>query len=273
MPVPAPFANSQELQLPPNDYAAMAAALNAVPGVADARIEPSQNGTPGMLHLALEDGSDETVVAGRVAELLRSVFGIGFDTNHAELTEEAPPAPEARPAPEAPPAPTAPTAPPAPEPPAGEARAAPPRRPEARKDARLVIERLRVRTAGLEVRCAVTLSGAGREATGEAGGAANTGGTLRAVAGATLRAIEELTGAAVRLDVEQVQLTSTGQDSTVLVALTMLTATGTTRLMGAAEVRQDLRQAAVRATLDALNRRMGPLLAGGDSGDGSGSAG
>lgn len=246
MPVPAPLPTRRRLQLLPTDYAAMAAALKAVPGVADARIEPSQNGTPAMLHLALEDGSDESVVSGRVAELLRSAFGIGVDTDHAELTEDgaigaqtAPPAPTAAPAP-----PVAQTA----------------------RDVRLVIERLRVRTAGLEVRCAVTLGGTGRQATGEASGAANTGGTLRAVSAATLRAVEELTGGAVRLDVEHVQLTSSGLDSTVLVALTMLSPTGSTRLTGAAEVRQDLRQAAVRATLDALNRKLGPLLGAGGGG-------
>jgi hypothetical protein len=35
---------------------------------------------------------------------------------------------------------------------------------------------------------------------------------------------------------------------------------GSERLTGAAAVREDIRQAVIRATLDALNRRLEPLL-------------
>jgi hypothetical protein len=42
--------------------------------------------------------------------------------------------------------------------------------------------------------------------------------------------------------------------------LTLLTNRGTERLTGAAGVREDVRQAVIRATLDALNRRLEMIL-------------
>ena len=45
-----------------------------------------------------------------------------------------------------------------------------------------------------------------------------------------------------------------------VVALTLLSGRGTERLTGAAAVREDVRQAVIRATLDALNRRLETLL-------------
>jgi len=270
----------------PADPAAIVAALRAVPGVSEARIEPSTDGGIGTLHLAMKEGTDETVVAKRVAELLRSGFGVGVDTDRVRLVDE-PPAAAASPLTETPPPVAAPVvppvAPPAPDepPPAVAAHdtvaPAPPAAPEPVEVARApervqpspdeaaapprpVISRLRMRVSGLEVHCAVTLSVAGREVTGLAVGTANSSGTLRAVSGATLRAVEQLTAGVVRLEIEQLQLTSVGSDSTLLVSLTMMSATGSSRLTGAAAVRQDVRQAAVRATLDAVNRRLGPLL-------------
>lgn len=356
-----------------------------MPGVADARIEPSTNGGAGMLHLVLEEGSDDVEVTERVTELLRSGFGLGVDTDHIQLVEDpeggeagaagTPPgpvtAPPARPAPHsalpAPPAPhsappqppvpadvaptqalslahvapdqslpsdaaptplprfdappippnetalsPAPTPPPisdgaptppptsaaptsaaptsaaptsaaptlptetAPSPaprmapgpqPAPEAVPGPQLVPRTRSagrhsavGSRLVIERLRFRSTNLEVHSAVTLGLAGRSAVGEASGAATSGGILRAVAAATLRAVEQLADAPVRVDVEHLERIATGPESTVVVWLTMLTASGSTRLTGAAAVRDDVRQAVVRATLDAVNRRLGPLL-------------
>ena len=52
-----------------------------------------------------------------------------------------------------------------------------------------------------------------------------------------------------------------GTDQTALVVITMLTGRSTQRLSGASVVREDTRQAVIRAVLAALNRRMEPLLA------------
>ena len=51
-----------------------------------------------------------------------------------------------------------------------------------------------------------------------------------------------------------------GRDRTVLVTVTMVSSSGTDRLTGSAVVREDVRQAAIRAALDAVNRRLEPLL-------------
>ena len=52
----------------------------------------------------------------------------------------------------------------------------------------------------------------------------------------------------------------TGRDRTALVAITMLSNAGGEKLTGAAVVREDARQAVIRATLDAVNRRVERML-------------
>ena len=82
----------------------------------------------------------------------------------------------------------------------------------------------------------------------------------RAVANATLRAVEELVDGQVRFELDHLEVSPMGNERTVVVALTLLSARGTERLTGAAAVREDVRQAVIRATLDALNRRVEVLL-------------
>ena len=55
-------------------------------------------------------------------------------------------------------------------------------------------------------------------------------------------------------------VTPMGTERTVVVLLTLLTSRGGEVLTGAAAVRDDVRQAVIRATLDALNRRLELLL-------------
>jgi hypothetical protein len=63
-----------------------------------------------------------------------------------------------------------------------------------------------------------------------------------------------------RFEVDHVDVTPSGRDRTVLVSVTMVSSTGTDRLTGSAVVRDDVRQATIRAALDAVNRRLEPLL-------------
>ena len=56
------------------------------------------------------------------------------------------------------------------------------------------------------------------------------------------------------------EVTPNGPDRTVLVSVTMVSGGGTDRLTGTAVVREDVRQATIRAALDAVNRRLEPLL-------------
>jgi hypothetical protein len=71
-----------------------------------------------------------------------------------------------------------------------------------------------------------------------------------------LRAVEDLLDGRARFELDLVEVAPTGRERAVLVAVTMLSSSGSEKLTGAANVREDVRQAAIRATLDALNRRV-----------------
>jgi hypothetical protein len=163
---------------------------------------------------------------------------------------DPPAAPTPRPA--APAAPAAAQRGPAP----GTAVAAPGGRP------RLVIERVQLVSAGLTTSVTVVLAHDGRTVQGSAEGTATTGSLHRSVAAATLRAVESVVGDGVRFDVEHVEVARTGPDRTALVVLTMVTERATQRLSGASVVREDVRQAVIRAVLAAVNRRVEPLIPG-----------
>ena len=126
---------------------------------------------------------------------------------------------------------------------------------------RLVIERVQLVSAGLGVSVSVTLRSGDRAVVGEAEGAATALALNRTVAEATLRAVECVVGQDVRFFVEHVELAATGDERTALVVLSMLTDRATQRLSGASVVREDVRQAVIRAVLAAVNRRVEPMLA------------
>ena len=127
------------------------------------------------------------------------------------------------------------------------------------RPSRLSIERVQLVSAGLGTAVTVTLALDGRTLDGEAEGAATQTGLLRSVAAATLRAVEQITDGTVRFEVEHVEIARAGTDQTALVVITMLTGRSTERLSGASVVREDTREAVIRAVLAALNRRMEPL--------------
>src|SRR4051794_37089831 len=203
------------------------AALRAVPGVADADLEPDSDGTgPGTLRLGLLPGVDEVQVATRVGRLLREQFGLGVDAERVQLIEDA----------------------------------ATPEVPVQPNGRRPVISRMQLVSSGLDVTATVQLSYREHSVRGESTGTATQSGVHRAVATAALHAIEELIGNKARFEVDHVEVTPTGSDRTVLVSVTMVSGSGTDRLTGSAVVREDVRQAAIRAALDAVNRRLEPLL-------------
>jgi len=218
-----------------SDHRDIVAALREVPGVAEADVEPDGEGEGlGLLRLGLAPGVDEVEVASAVGRLLRERFGLGVDADRVQLVEDMQselddPDIEAD---------------------------------EDDDDDRFrpAIRRMHIISSGLQVAAEVTLSvGAAvgeRTALGRAEGTATQSGVQRAVATATLRAVEELLSGKARFELDLVELTSTGRERAVLVALTMLSAGGSEKLTGAAAVREDVRQAAIRATLDALNRRV-----------------
>jgi hypothetical protein len=216
----------------------LTAALRAVPGVTDADVTPDDEGGLGTLRLDLAPGVDEATVASSVGRLLREQFNLGVDADRVQVVEDAVVDRPAAPAAELP------------------ERGVPAPRAAARPS----IARMHLVSSGLDVTASVTLSSGERTAVGEARGAASQSGVHRAVATATLRAVEDLVDGQVRFELDHLEITPMGSERTVVVALTLLTAKGSERLTGAAGVREDVRQAVIRATLDALNRRLEMLL-------------
>ena len=128
------------------------------------------------------------------------------------------------------------------------------------RGARLLIHRMQLVSASRGVTSEVTLEIAGHEHTGSAGAASTPTSVHRAVALATLRAVERALGGAVRFELEHVETTVLGTDRAVVVEVAMITTHGSERLTGVSSVREDARQAVIRATLDAINRRIETYL-------------
>jgi hypothetical protein len=212
-----------------SDHRDIVEALRDVPGVAEADVEPDGDGL-GLLRLGLAPGVDEVEVASAVGRLLRERFGLGVDAERVQLVEDMENEFDETDA---------------------EALDA-----DDFDRFRPAIRRMHIMSSGLQVAAEVTLAFGDRVALGQAEGTATQSGVQRAVASATLRAVEQLLDGKARFELDLVELTPTGRERTVLVALTMLSSSGSEKLTGAAGVREDVRQAAIRATLDALNRRV-----------------
>jgi hypothetical protein len=208
------------------DYAEIVAALRAVPGVAEADVVPDDDGGGlGLLRLGLSPGVDEVQVASRVGRLLRDRFGLGVDADQVQLIEDAETLDVS-----------------------------------SQSGHRPVISRMQLVSSGLDVSASVSLTFQGTVVRGESTGTATQSGVQRAVAAASLHAIEQLISSRARFELEHVEVTASGRDRTALVSVTMVSGAGTDRLTGSAIVREDARQAVIRAVLDAVNRRLEPLL-------------
>lgn len=223
----------------------LVAALLGVPGVAGATVDAGSGG-PGTLRLQLAPGVDEVGVAGEVNHLLRSRFGLAVDTDRVRVVEEA--------------GRLSPEQPVAVRPATGESDAPSPAPRAAAPAGRIVIERVQLVSAGLSTTVVVTLALHGRAFSGSAEGTASAGSLNRAVAAATLRALEAILDGRARFDIEHVDISEAGPDRTALAVVTMVTDRVTQRLSGASVVREDVRQAVIRAVLAALNRRVALLL-------------
>lgn len=278
------------------DPAALERAVAAVPGVESVQVDlaPDAAARPGalpVLQLTLAPGADEVAVATAVDRLVREQFGVGVDPARVGVVEESEPEPGLRAVP--PPTLSERTVDGLPE---GLVDAVVDVVPEAdpaldvAEDAadlgagsptatqpghgphasRLVIRRLQVSASGLGVGVAVTLGAPRGDVVGRAEGPTTVGGVHRAVAAATAEAVREAVaeawqgtsreGSPVRVDVDALDVPALGAGRVVVVQLTVTTVAGSERLTGASEVRDDVRQAVVRATLDAVNRRLEDLL-------------
>jgi len=264
-------------------------ALRAVPGVAAADLEPDDRPEgAGTLRLQLAAGADEIAVATSVNRVLREQFGLAVDAGRVQVVEEsvplAPAASESTVAPaatdpsialpqapvssaEAPVRPTLTAVPGYHEPEAvptlsteHDIEGLTPELIESTRPPRILIQRMQLVSSGLGVTTSVSLSWLGQAHLGESSAAATPTSVHRSVATATLRALEEVVGSAARFELEQLEINQLGPDRAVVVVVAMLTKMGSERLTGVSVVREDVRQAVIRATLDALNRRLESLL-------------
>ncbi|GAA3517221.1 hypothetical protein [Actinocatenispora rupis] len=127
-------------------------------------------------------------------------------------------------------------------------------------DRRAIIERIQIATAGAECAVEVCLTADGVRAVGRAGGPALDPYLLRVAALATADAVGVLAGGRARCAVEHVDVVTAGPCRVVVVVLVLMADERAERLVGSAVAGGDARQATVRATMSALNRRLGPLL-------------
>ncbi len=212
------------------DLAAVIAALQRVPGVEAAGLasagdvdeRPISRNTPDgrdgsrpELRLDLETDADEGVVALAVGTLLRERFGVGVDGDHFRLIEHAARIEGTSGAPE--------------------------------------VEELRVVTSSRTCRAVVSLRARGVVVQGDAESAATGPGVARAVAEATLHAVEELTEDRIIGSVDAVVLPDADNPAPRVEVVLLLDIEGVEHpASGGASVGIDSRQAIARAVLNAV---------------------
>ncbi len=113
--------------------------------------------------------------------------------------------------------------------------------------------------AGLEASASVTLEIGGSEFVGAAKGPASQTGRVRHVAMATLDALSQYVDGASSFALEDVTIVQLGRERAAVSCVTLVTQFGEQSFTGSALVRQNDSDSIVRATLDAINRRMGLL--------------
>lgn len=113
--------------------------------------------------------------------------------------------------------------------------------------------------AGVQAAASVTLEIAGTEYVGTASGPASQTGRARQVASATLDAISQYVAAGNTFALEDVAIVQLGREKVAVACITLLSPYGEQAFSGSALVRQNEKDSIVRATLDAINRRMGLL--------------
>lgn len=223
---------------------AVTRAVEAIIGVARASVRLPRDGDRGNLRIVFEAGADRQEVASRVASVLSARFRLKVAPETiARLGESAEPED------------TAPTG--------GAERPAPGSPDGDRNGARPTIRGLEIDGSGLEIEVRVALGLHDQTVTGRATAAATTRARLRAVAAATLDAAGLLLAEIARLELDELDVLDDGDQSRVVATVSLLTYEAVERLVGAALVREgDVERAVVRASLDAVNRRVQVLLLG-----------
>ncbi|MEI6364225.1 MAG: hypothetical protein WCO59_00915 [Actinomycetes bacterium] len=273
---------------PPTD---LVEALRQVDGVAAAKIIDDPQGV-GTLQLALSDEADEISVAMEVNKVLRERFGLGLDPDRVEVIDDVAPEdlrlddreeiarreaefrnlafraetpvdsgyalPRYRDRPETllPPVVALPDI----------AAQAPPRvkiiSPAVTRNARkrLSIRRLQLVSSTDGVTTTVTLGMGPNVYVGRATAALDSVSVHRAVAESTLAAVRGYLADGGTVELECIEVAPVESEQVALVVVRLREGGTMYRLTGASVVREDVRQAVIRATLDAVNRRVEAIM-------------
>lgn len=132
---------------------------------------------------------------------------------------------------------------------------------DATRRRRAAISELLAQPVGDDLDVTATLRLSGREVVGRARGVPTRRGRWRAISEATIDALSSLSADRVRGHVDHVTVLTFADLAHVSVSVTLLTEHGEETFLGAALVRDDPDRAVMRATLDAVNRRVEPWLA------------
>jgi hypothetical protein len=113
--------------------------------------------------------------------------------------------------------------------------------------------------SGVKATASVTLEIAGKEYIGMAAGPASQTGRLRHVAAAALDSVGQYLGDDTTFALEDVTVVQLGREKVAVACISLVTHFGEQSFSGSALVRQNDSDSVVRATLDAINRRIALL--------------
>ncbi|MDZ4654933.1 MAG: hypothetical protein U1F44_03570 [Coriobacteriia bacterium] len=130
---------------------------------------------------------------------------------------------------------------------------------ETKQTARVQIKSINAEISGVQAVITVVLELEDDIYIGKALGPNSQTGRKRLVAQATLNALEEYLHGAMSFALEDVEIVELGSESVAVACVTLVTSLGEQSFAGSALVRQNEKDSIVRATLNAINRRMGFL--------------
>lgn len=125
---------------------------------------------------------------------------------------------------------------------------------------RLTIRGLELRNQGPVTSVRVELADPEKVAAATVEGPTSVSNRLRLVASATLGAVKGFLGDAVQFVLEDVRVERVARREVVVVCVTLVGAKGEETLLGTCHASRDETEATIRATLSALNRRLGRLM-------------